>query len=66
MSSFQIVVGSMLGCTEYVAEACEETLTELNYRVDIHLKPDLNTIINNTFTTETEQKKNENKLKKPL
>ena len=26
MSSFQIIVGSMLGGSEYVAEACEETL----------------------------------------
>ena len=41
MSSIQIIVGSMLGGTEYVAEACEETLTKLDHHVDMHLKPDL-------------------------
>ncbi|NQZ21299.1 MAG: flavodoxin domain-containing protein [Colwellia sp.] len=39
MSSFQIIVGSMLGGTEYVAEACEETLLALNHQVTVHLKP---------------------------
>ena len=29
MSSFQVIVGSMLGGSEYVAEACEETLISL-------------------------------------
>lgn len=50
MSSIQIIVGSMLGGTEYVAEACEETLTELGHQVSVHLKPDLKTIIESTFT----------------
>lgn len=39
MSSFQIIVGSMLGGTEYVAEACEETLLALNHQTTLHLQP---------------------------
>ena len=39
MSSFQIIVGSMLGGTEHVAEACEETLLALNHQVTLHLTP---------------------------
>lgn len=39
MASFQIIVGSMLGGTEYVAEACEETLIELGHEVNVHLTP---------------------------
>ena len=35
MSSFQIIVGSMLGGSEYVAEACEETLIALGHQVDV-------------------------------
>ncbi|WP_057833139.1 flavodoxin domain-containing protein [Colwellia sp. TT2012] len=66
MSSIQIIVGSMLGGTEYVAEACEETLTELDFKVDIHLKPDLNNILSNTFPINNEQKKHSNFPKNPL
>ncbi len=66
MSAIQIIVGSMLGGTEYVAEACEETLIELDHKVDIHLKPDLNSIINNTFPTNIEDKKHCNSLEKPI
>ncbi|MDO6427646.1 flavodoxin domain-containing protein [Thalassotalea sp. 1_MG-2023] len=44
MSSFQIIVGSMLGGTEYVAEACEESLVELGHDVTLHLSPDLSNI----------------------
>ncbi|ALO36485.1 mioC protein [Colwellia sp. MT41] len=66
MSSIQIIVGSMLGGTEYVAEACEETLTELDFKVDIHLKPDLNNILSNTFLSNNEQKKHSDIPKKPL
>jgi len=40
MSSFQIIVGSMLGGTEYVAEACQETLESLNHQTKLHLLPD--------------------------
>ena len=39
MSSFQIIVGSMLGGAEYVAEACEETLTALGHQVELHFQP---------------------------
>ena len=66
MTAIQIIVGSMLGGTEYVAEACEETLVELNYQVNIHLKPDLNKIVSNTFTIDNAQKKNYKQPKKPL
>ena len=69
MNSIQIIVGSMLGGTEYVAEACEETLNELDYNVDIHLKPDFNTILNNTLLTtqsNNEQKKHTILGKNPL
>ncbi|TRX58131.1 FMN-binding protein MioC [Thalassomonas sp. M1454] len=39
MSSFQIIVGSMLGGTEYVAEAVEEVLKEQNHSTKIHFQP---------------------------
>jgi MioC protein len=55
MSSFQIIVGSMLGGTEYVAEACEETLTKLGHQVKIHLTPNLNTVISSTFSNDSPQ-----------
>ncbi|GAA0818191.1 flavodoxin domain-containing protein [Colwellia sp. D2M02] len=58
MSSIQIIVGSMLGTSEYVAEACEETLNALDHHVNVHLKPDLNTIISETFA----EKNNENNI----
>lgn len=68
MSSFQIIVGSMLGGTEYVGEACEETLIKLGHQVKIHLVPDLNTILSSTFTDEetstNEQKTSTNSLNK--
>jgi len=66
MSLIQIIVGSMLGGTEYVAEACEETLKELDHHVDIHLKPDLNCILSNTFSSNNEQKTNTDSQEKPL
>jgi MioC protein len=50
MSSFQIIVGSMLGGTEYVAEACEETLLALNHQVNLHLKPQFAQIISENQT----------------
>jgi len=40
MAKIQIIVGSMLGGTEYVAEACEETLVALDHQVTVHLQPD--------------------------
>lgn len=50
MSSFQIIVGSMLGGTEYVAEACEETLLALNHQVTLHLTPTFEQINSNNQT----------------
>ena len=43
MSSFQVIVGSMLGGSEYVAEACEETLIALGHQVTLHFQPDFST-----------------------
>ena len=50
MSSFQIIVGSMLGGTEYVAEACEETLQALGHETKLHLHPDLAQILTDNQT----------------
>jgi MioC protein len=50
MSSFQIIVGSMLGGTEYVAEACEETLLALNHQTSLHLQAKLEEINSNDQT----------------
>ena len=44
MSSFQIIVGSMLGGSEYVAEACEEQLVVLGHEVTVHLQPSFDDI----------------------
>ena len=66
MRSIQIIVGSMLGGSEYVAEACEETLEKLGHNVDVHLKPDFQNIINNTFTNNNEQKNDSNNVKNPV
>lgn len=49
MSSFQIIVGSMLGATEYVAEACEEQINTLDHQVNLHLKPDFPSILSETL-----------------
>ncbi len=54
MSSFQIIVGSMLGTTEYVAEACEEQLNALNHQVNLHLKPSFSSILEDTFSAKSE------------
>jgi len=50
MSSFQIIVGSMLGGTEYVAEACEETLLALEHQTTLHLQPSFEQINSNDQT----------------
>ena len=50
MSSFQIIVGSMLGGTEYVAEACEETLLALKHQTTLHLQPNFEQINSNDQT----------------
>nr|WP_136250701.1 flavodoxin domain-containing protein [Ningiella ruwaisensis] len=36
---FEIVVGSMLGASEYVAEALEQALLEKGHQVKVHLQP---------------------------
>ena len=50
MSSFQIIVGSMQGNTEYVAEACEETLTALDHQTSMHLQPNFADILTDDQT----------------
>ena len=42
MSQIQILVGSTLGGTEYVAEAAQTLLEEAFFDTDLHLEPDLN------------------------
>ena len=44
MSSIQVIVGSMLGGTEYVAEACQETLEALDHQVMLHFQPNFSQI----------------------
>jgi MioC protein len=56
MSSFQIIVGSMLGGTEYVAEACEEQLNTLEHQTNLHLKPNFTSILNDTFVQNSTKK----------
>jgi len=46
MSSYQIIVGSMLGGTEYVAEACEEQLQALGHQTQLYLTPNFEDIDN--------------------
>lgn len=46
MAEIQVIVGSMLGGSEYVAEACEETLAGLNHQVTVHLQPNFAQIPN--------------------
>ena len=55
MSSFQIIVGSMLGATEYVGEVCEEQLKADNHQVELHLKPNFSSILNDSFSQKREQ-----------
>jgi MioC protein len=42
MSQIQILVGSTLGGTEYVAEAAQTLLEEAFFETELHLEPDLN------------------------
>lgn len=44
MHSFQVIVGSMLGCSEYVAEACQAEIEAKNHQVTVHLTPNLEQI----------------------
>lgn len=41
MAQFEIVVGSVLGASEYVADALAETLVKYKHKTDIHLSPNL-------------------------
>ncbi len=41
---FEIIVGSMLGASEYVAEALQHTLEASGHKVVIHLDPDIGDI----------------------
>ncbi len=41
MTHYQIVVGSVLGASEYVADALQETLHSADHKADIFLHPDL-------------------------
>jgi len=50
MSSFQVIVGSMLGGSEYVAEACEETLIALGHQVELHFQPNFAQILSKNQT----------------
>lgn len=44
MASIQIIVGSMLGGSEYVAEACQETLEALSHDITLHFSPNISEI----------------------
>jgi len=49
MANVQIIVGSMLGATEYVADAVEAELTPAGHQVTVHLQPDYNDIPESDF-----------------
>lgn len=44
MAHFEIIVGSMLGASEYVADALQEKLGEYKHTADISLEPNLATL----------------------
>lgn len=44
MAKFTIIVGSVLGASEYVADAMQESLQGQGHTADIHLEPDLQDI----------------------
>lgn len=41
MANFEIIVGSVLGASEYVADALQEKLVEKGHQAQVHLQPDL-------------------------
>ncbi|KXI30031.1 FMN-binding protein MioC [Paraglaciecola hydrolytica] len=49
MAKFEIIVGSVLGASEYVADALAETLTKHGHSANIHLSPDFAEINNNAI-----------------
>ncbi|GAA0860003.1 FMN-binding protein MioC [Aliiglaciecola litoralis] len=44
MASYDILVGTVLGASEYVADALSETLSEQGHSVSIHLDPNVQEI----------------------
>lgn len=44
MAQFEIIVGSVLGASEYVAEALQEKLIEKNHQAKLHFSPNLSEI----------------------
>jgi MioC protein len=44
MTKFEIIVGSVLGASEYVADALSDKLVESGHQAQIHLEPDLDDI----------------------
>jgi MioC protein len=49
MAKFEIIVGSVLGASEYVADALQELLLKQTHQAEIHLTPDLSEL-NKTAT----------------
>lgn len=49
MAQFEIIVGSVLGASEYVAEALQEELVSQNHTANVHLAPDLSEIDQNAI-----------------
>ncbi|MCW8093427.1 FMN-binding protein MioC [Alteromonas sp. ASW11-130] len=49
MSNYAIIVGSVLGASEYVADALAEHITQQKGTVEIHLAPDLSQISKDTI-----------------
>lgn len=50
MSDIHIIVGSMLGGTEYVAESCQQVLEQADKAVTIHFQPTLDEIATENCT----------------
>lgn len=44
MALFNIIVGSVLGASEYVADALSETLSKAGHKAIIHLQPELSAL----------------------
>ncbi|WP_158972820.1 FMN-binding protein MioC [Paraglaciecola sp. L3A3] len=49
MAKFEIIVGSVLGASEYVAEALQTELLAQNHCANLHLAPELADIDNNSI-----------------
>ncbi len=48
MASIEIIVGSMLGASEYVADALEQSLASAGHNCQIHLQPDFGALDQNS------------------